>query len=93
MELQEKTLGQCFREACRRNPERLAAVDSARKYTYEELKGCVDALAGSFLAHGFSHGSHIGIFCGNRADALIAYFAVWSIGAVLVPLNRLFTER
>ena len=93
MELQEKTLGQCFREACRRNPERLAAVDSERKYTYEELKGSVDALAGSFLAHGFSHGSHIGVFCRNRADALIVYFAVWSIGAVLVPLNRLFTER
>ncbi len=93
MAIQEKTIGQCFAEAVQRYADRPAAADPENSCTYRELAERVYALSGSFLAHGYGKGTHIGVYAANNTDTLTAYYAVWCTGAVLVPVNMHFTER
>ena len=74
-------------EITRRAPQFEAIVDGSRRWTYEVFSGDVRRCTHALLACGISHGDRIGILAGNRAEWLIADFAIMSIGAISVGLN------
>ena len=87
MEIIKKTIGQIFRQTVQRFPERDAVVFHGKHCTYRELKQRVDRLAKGMAALGIRRGSHVAVWANNRPAALECFLAVWSLGAVLIPIS------
>jgi acyl-CoA synthetase len=66
-------------------PEAFAARDSARRLTYGELLGWVDALAGGFAEAGLRAGERVSLWLSNRIEALVAFLACSRNGYVCNP--------
>ncbi len=63
------------------HPQRLAAVDSARSLTYSDLEQRIRQATGAFRASGIARGSRVILCLENRVEYLIAWFALFRIGA------------
>ncbi len=57
------------------------------RFTYEEFIKKTFKLANYLLEHDVRKGTRVGTFLHNHYDTVILYFACWSIGAVIVPVN------
>lgn len=57
------------------------------RFTYEDFIKKVYKLANYLLENGVRKESRVGTFLHNHYDTVILYFACWSIGAVVVPVN------
>jgi acyl-CoA synthetase (AMP-forming)/AMP-acid ligase II len=68
-------------------PGSLAVVDGDRRWSYGELDERVRRAAAGLVAAGVAPGDRVAIWAPNSADWIEAMLAVWSAGAVLVPLN------
>lgn len=55
--------------------------------TYAEFRKKVNQTANLLLASGISGGDRIATVSHNHINTVIQYFAAWSIGAVVVPIN------
>jgi acyl-CoA synthetase (AMP-forming)/AMP-acid ligase II len=68
-------------------PDRTAAVDGERRFTYEEFRERVHRLASSLRRHGVMPGDRVAVLAPNTVTALEPHFGVPLAGAVLVMLN------
>lgn len=57
------------------------------RFTYEEFIKKTFQLANYLLDNEVRKGHRVGTFLHNHYDTVILYFACWSIGAVVVPVN------
>jgi len=77
-----------------REPGRLAILEWAprgtRAVSYGGLRAMADALAHELVARGQGPGDRIGVLRGQDALCAAAHLAVWKIGAISVPLFKLF---
>jgi acyl-CoA synthetase (AMP-forming)/AMP-acid ligase II len=64
-----------------------ALVDGSARFSFRQLGAAVDRMARAFLASGVQKGDRIALWAPNGADWVITSFAVYAVGAVLVPLN------
>jgi long-chain acyl-CoA synthetase len=73
--------------------EKPALVDptSGTVYRYGELPGLVNRIAGGLCDGGVHKGDRVIIYLDSSPEYLLSYFAVWRIGAVAVPVNRVLT--
>ena len=67
-----------------------AVVDAERRVSYAELDALVVEAARGLVASGVERGDRVGLWAGNGLDWIVASFAVYASGAVLVPLNTRF---
>lgn len=74
-------------DAARDFPDVAATRFAGATIEYGQLKSAVDALAASFGALGVRVGTHVAVALPNLPAFVIAAFAVWRVGAVLVPLH------
>src|SRR4051812_43113795 len=68
-------------------PEKTAIVDGDRRFTYAEIGRRVNRLANVFRNKGIEKGDRIAILSPNRLEMYEAFYAAFTLGAVLVPLN------
>ncbi|WP_047152142.1 long-chain-fatty-acid--CoA ligase [Aneurinibacillus tyrosinisolvens] len=68
-------------------PEKTAIVDGDRRFTYAEIGRRVNRLANAFRNKGIEKGDRIAILSPNRLEMYEAFYAAFTLGAVLVPLN------
>lgn len=61
--------------------------------SYRELKAEVNRLAVALLDIGIQQGDRVGLMLPNCPQIIIAYYAVLRIGAIVVSVNPLYTER
>jgi long-chain acyl-CoA synthetase len=61
--------------------------DKKFSYTYRELISRAFQIANYLLSQGIGKEDRIATFSHNHSDTVILYFACWSIGAVVVPIN------
>lgn len=73
-------------------PSHPAVVFKNNPITYQELTEKVKRKAVGLKKFGIKNGSHVGLMMGNKPEYMVAYFALLSIGATVVPLNPLFKE-
>jgi long-chain acyl-CoA synthetase len=59
-------------------------------YTYREVRGQMNRLAQGLLAVGVRRGDRVCIYLESSPEYLFSYFAIWRIGAVAVPTNRVY---
>lgn len=72
-----------------KNSSNIAIVDSARSWTFTELKDASDSLATSLVEKGIEKGDRVALYCINCAEFAISYMGILKAGAVIVPVNLL----
>ena len=91
--LVHKTIGQMLAQQAVRYPHCEAVTDSTHRFTYAQWDSLTDQAARGLLGHGIKKGTHVGVYADDNAITLCAFYAVWKIGAVLVPLCSNFKMR
>ncbi|MCB1387244.1 MAG: AMP-binding protein [Nitratireductor sp.] len=80
-----------------REPERVAIIDltgsERRNVTFAELRKKADALARHLIALGTPPGARVGVLRTQSVWTAAAHIAVWKIGAISMPLFKLFGEQ
>lgn len=59
--------------------------------TYKTLRQKIGSTRSYLESIGVKRGDHVGLYCKNSPEFIYAYFAVVSIGAVIIPFNRTLT--
>ena len=67
-------------------PDRTALVDNECEITYRRLETEVCSFAGSLVRMGLTEGERVGLFGGNSADWLIAFFGILAAGCECINL-------
>ena len=83
------TIGDNFDWTVAAGPRREALVEVAtgRRWTYQELRAEVDALALGLIDGGVVTGDRVGIWAPNMAEWIMLQYATAKIGAILVNVN------
>ena len=76
-----------------RDPDRVAIIDltsGRRDVSYAELRRLADGLAHDLVARGVSRGDRVGVLRSQGVWTAAAHIAIWKIGAISIPLFKLF---
>ena len=76
-----------------RIPVRAAAITDEHTMTYVELDSASARLTTLLEREGIGLGDRVGVMLPNIAAAPIAYYGIWRIGAIVVPMNPLMQGR
>ncbi|UCC65814.1 MAG: long-chain fatty acid--CoA ligase [Anaerolineae bacterium] len=87
------TVSDFLRRSAERYPDQVATVFLGARLTYRKLKEQVDRLAASLADLGVTQGDRVAVLLPNCPQAIIAYYATLSLGAVAVMTNPLYVER
>lgn len=77
----------------RRIPDRMAAIAEDAALTYAELDAAASRLATFLHREGIGVGDRVGVMLPNTPAAPIAYYGIWGLGGVAVPMNPLMQAR
>lgn len=72
---------------------RLALIDPDRILTYHQWWYAVLLFAGQLRKQGVKEGSRVVLYATNSCEFYVAYFAIWHLGAIVVPLNVYLHEQ
>jgi long-chain acyl-CoA synthetase len=89
----DKTLVDYVADAARSRPGSPALLFKGATVTYGELDRLSDACAAAFTALGIARGDRVGLLLPNCPQFFIAQFGAWKIGAIVAPLNPIYTEH
>ena len=88
-----RTLVDYLADAARDQPDKAALLFKGATMTYGRLARLSDACAAAFAALGVRRGDRIGLLLPNCPQFFIAEFGAWKLGAVVAPLNPIYTEH
>lgn len=86
------TIPDILRQTAEQYPNQIATVFVGGRLTYKQLKQQIDRLAGGLSELGIRKGDRVAIMLPNCPQAVIAYYAVLSLGAATVLTNPLYVE-
>jgi long-chain acyl-CoA synthetase len=89
----DRTLVDYVAEAARTQPDKPALLFKGATTTYGELERASDACAAAFAALGITRGDRVGLLLPNCPQFFIAQFGAWKLGAIVAPLNPIYTEH
>lgn len=72
-----------------RYPDRVAAIDGDREWSYRELAHGARRLAAALANLGVRPGDRVALMASNCAEFTLSYFGILTLGAIVVPLNHL----
>jgi long-chain acyl-CoA synthetase len=93
LEVPPVTIPDFLRQSARKYPSQVATVFMGARLTYRRLKEQVDRFAAALMDLGVRKGDRVAIMLPNCPQAVIAYYATLSLGAVAVMTNPLYVER
>jgi crotonobetaine/carnitine-CoA ligase len=87
--LRDLTLSRVLLRQAQAFPEKvfLTEIASGRRFSYREFDAWSNRMANALADLGIGRGSHTGVFMGNSAEHLVAFFGIGKLGAVSVPVN------
>ncbi len=88
-----RTLVDYVADAARERPGSPALLFKGATVTYGELNRLSDACTAAFAALGIRRGDRVGLLLPNCPQFFIAQFGAWKLGAIVAPLNPLYTEH
>lgn len=86
-------VGDALRRSAARSPQRLAIHFQDRNLSYADFDALTNRMARLLMAQGIRRGDPVAIFAANSPEYAAAFFGCARIGAVLVPINLLFTAE
>ena len=93
IDYQKKTLPEGLETTAKRFPEVTAMILMGKKITYRELNDLVNRFAGALADLGLKKGDKVAMIIPNIPQMVIACYAVFKLGGVVVMNNPLYTER
>ena len=87
------TYGEVWARVARTVPDRTAIISGDLELTYAEFDDAASRFATVLTDRGIGFGSPVAIVAYNRAEYMIALFATFKIGAILVPINFRYGGR
>jgi long-chain acyl-CoA synthetase len=88
----ELTLPDYVAEAAAQRPDRPALLFKGRTVTHGELQRRSDAFAAALAALGVATGDRVALLLPNCPQFLICELGAWKAGAIVVPLNPIYTQ-
>jgi long-chain acyl-CoA synthetase len=89
----ERTLLDDLAEAVALRPGHPAALFKGRTVSHGELDRASDAFAAALATLGVAKGDRVALLLPNCPQFLVCELGAWKAGAVLVPLNPIYTEQ
>jgi len=74
-------------------PDRPATAFLGAELTFQQIKDRSDAFAAALARFGIVKGDRVGVMLPNCPQYIVAAFAVFRLGAILVNVNPLYTAR
>jgi len=90
-EYPQRTLLDYLRDAVREGPGKPAIIFKRRTITFAELDRLSDAFASGLAAIGVKPGDRVALVLPNTPQFVVAELGTWKAGAVVVPLNPVYT--
>jgi long-chain acyl-CoA synthetase len=88
----ERTLLDYLADAAAERPDRPALLFKGHTVTYGELQRLSDAFAAALAALGVAKGDRVALLLPNCPQFLVGELGAWKAGAIVVPLNPIYTE-
>src|SRR5258708_4489244 len=88
-----RTLVDFLADAATERPRQAALLYKGASLPYADLDRLSDACAAAFQGLGVKRGDRVGLLLPNCPQFFIAEFAAWKLGAIIAPLNPLYTEH
>src|SRR4051812_13558853 len=89
----DRTLLDYIADAARSRPDSPALLFKGARITYGDLDRLSSACAAAFAALGVTRGDRVGLILPNCPQFFIAQFGAWKLGAIVAPLNPVYTEH
>ncbi len=89
----ERTLLDVVRDAAGQRPNHPALLFKGAHLSYGELERLSDILAAALVAHGVEKGDRVALLLPNCPQFVIGQLGAWKAGAIVVPINPLYTEH
>ena len=89
----DRTLLDDLAEAVAERPDAPALLFKGRTVTHGELDRLSDAFAAALAGLGVAPGDRVALLLPNCPQFLIGELGAWKAGAILVPLNPIYTEQ
>ena len=82
-----------LRESARTHPDRAALIFEGAKISYRSLDAQVDGCAAGLHKLGVGKGDRVALLLPNCPHAVISFYGIFRLGAIVVPINPLYQER
>jgi len=82
-----------FESGCRIDPDREAVIFGNERVTYRQLQARTYRLSNALIRLGLKKGERVGVLLRNCSEWFDIYFALASLGAVLVPINFMLRPK
>jgi long-chain acyl-CoA synthetase len=89
----DRTLLDYLADASREQPDDTALWFKGRTMSWRELEDAANAAASAFESIGLRRGDRVAFVLPNCPQFLIAEYGAWKLGAVVCPLNPIYTEE
>lgn len=86
------TLPDALVRTAEKHPDGIALIMMGRKITFRQLDGLVNRFAGALADLGIGKGDKVALILPNMPQIIIAAYALFRLGAVVVMNNPLYTE-
>lgn len=87
----EQTLLDVVRDTVRQRPDHPALVFKGRRMSYAELEQLSNAFGAALVDLGVTKGERVALLIPNSTQAVIAQLGAWKAGAIVCPVNSLYT--
>ncbi|TYO93941.1 long-chain-fatty-acid--CoA ligase [Desulfallas thermosapovorans] len=91
--IEPRTLHSLLFDSAKKYPDNVAVIFYGRKITYRQLAGCVKRAASFLYETGLRKGDRVALMLPNCPDFVIAYYAILSLGGIVVNTNPMYVER
>ncbi len=88
-----RTLLDCLADLAASRPDAPALLFKGASVTYRDLAAHSDALAVALASLGVTRGDRVALLLPNCPQFFVAQFAAWKLGAIVAPLNPIYTEH
>jgi len=93
LDYEKITLPDALARTAGKYPNNDALILMGKKITYRQLDDYVNMFASALSKLGIQQGDKVGLILPNIPQIVIATYAIWRLGAVVVMNNPLYTER
>ena len=87
----ERTLLEVVRDTVQERPNHTALIFKGRRMSYAELEQLSNAFGAALVDLGVKKGDRVALLIPNSPQAVIAQLGAWKAGAIVCPINSLYT--